>query len=166
MSSGVSVTNQQPQQLGLGFPAPPGDPGGTQAFPRLTVTYALAEYRTIKERRLLFGRSKGYRDLTLAGAEPESPGERYRSSSSQSRPRWLDFCLSESTADMLIEVVRHENPTIPSRPRPGEQLPCMRLAAATVRPNWSSLTSLPPNCRAQDPSTYPYQSLKCCLLPQ
>jgi hypothetical protein len=34
------------------------------------------EYRTLKERRL-FGRSKGYRDLTLAGTEDEKPAERY-----------------------------------------------------------------------------------------
>jgi len=80
MPSGVSVTNQQPQQLGLGFPAPPGDPPGIKAFP-LDRDLRVVEYRTIKERRLLFGRSKGYRDLTLAGSEPESPGDRYAASS-------------------------------------------------------------------------------------
>jgi hypothetical protein len=37
---------------------------------------AAVEYRTLKERRL-FGRSKGYRDLTLAGTEDEKPAERY-----------------------------------------------------------------------------------------
>jgi hypothetical protein len=37
---------------------------------------ATVEYRTLKERRL-FGRSKGYRDLTLADAEGENIVERY-----------------------------------------------------------------------------------------
>lgn len=76
MTGGLSLSNQQ-TQLGLGFPAPPGDPPGTCAHnPRESVS-RLVEYRTLKERRL-FGRSRGYRDLTLAGTEADKPAaERY-----------------------------------------------------------------------------------------
>jgi hypothetical protein len=47
-------------------------------LPALEYVSRVVEYRTLKERRL-FGRSKGYRDLTLAGAEPDKPAERYMS---------------------------------------------------------------------------------------
>jgi hypothetical protein len=73
MPAGLSVTNQQ-SQLGLGFPAPPSDPSSISS---INCNSRVAEYRTLKERRL-FGRSKGYRDLTLAGAEAEKPAERYK----------------------------------------------------------------------------------------
>lgn len=73
MPAGLSVTNQQ-SQLGLGFPAPPNDP---PSIPSNDCNSCVAEYRTLKERRL-FGRSKGYRDLTLAGTEVEKPAERYQ----------------------------------------------------------------------------------------
>ena len=87
MAGGLSLSNQQ-TQLGLGFPAPPGDPPGTCPHTSREQVSRLVEYRTLKERRL-FGRSKGYRDLTLAGAEPDKPAERYRSPRvvSSTRPR-------------------------------------------------------------------------------
>lgn len=76
MTGGLSLSNSQ-TQLGLGFPAPPGGgPPGTFPFESREPVSCVVEYRTLKERRL-FGRSKGYRDLTLAGSEPEQPAERY-----------------------------------------------------------------------------------------
>ncbi len=75
MTGGLSLSNQQ-SQLGFGFPVPPGDPQGTCTSESPGPVSRIVEYRTLKERRL-FGRSKGYRDLTLAGAEPDKPAERY-----------------------------------------------------------------------------------------
>jgi len=93
MPGGLSITNQQPQ-LGLGFPAPPtGDPSGYNPSDRYRLR--VVDYRTLKERRL-FGRSKGYRDLTLAGSESEKTVERYTNTL---------HCTIEYISDFVVGVV-------------------------------------------------------------